>query len=132
MALVTPDSLKSSYLTTILGASVNMRLFKNNVTPDPALGVGQFTEADFSGYAPTTLPSFTVAVVSHVAQGSAAPQSFTADGGIVGSPQTVYGYYVTDSGGALLWSELIATGPTAFVNPGDQLQVTPNYNLQQI
>ncbi len=124
--IVTNDTALHAQLVAILASTWRVKLFKNNLTPTGANVATDFTEADFRGYADDAVGAWTVTGPN----GTAGVHSFTADGGIAG-PQTIYGYYVVDSGGALVFSERFGASIT-YTTPGDQLNLTLNYNIAQI
>lgn len=109
--------------------NVVLRLYKNNVTP-PVDGdvVGNYTEADFGGYASQVLSVFPASSwVSPRATTTAAAQVFTATGA---SANTIYGYYVTDSGGLLVYAERNAAGGVVIGSAGQTYTVTPVMTLR--
>src|SRR5438132_1401876 len=97
------DSGERAFLTAIVGTYTNMQLhlFKNNYTPVEGSTVANFTEADFGGYAAVSL-SNAVQTVDHVAWDAI---TWTR----TGTPtNTIYGAYVTDNGGTVLyWTKTI-------------------------
>jgi len=98
-------------LQTILNSSHILHLFQNNITPDPSTPGTAFVESNFPGYpaggislandftAPTK-----VADGHYQIAGSSHAFSFTS-----GTSQTVYGWYLGDTGGNLRFSYLFAT-----------------------
>lgn len=76
-----------------------LRLFSNDVVPDDSTGIGAFTEASFNGYvAIDVLPATWPADVSVMPDGSflfinTVVRTFTGAGD--GSPQPIYGWYLT-------------------------------------
>lgn len=102
-----------------------MHLYKNNYTPAPGSAIGNYTEADFDGYAAQPIVAAdwgNVTLLNHVASiQSDTPCEFVADAG-PGPGQEIFGYYVTDSDGAYLWGERFQISRT--VNPEDTLSVT--------
>lgn len=110
---------------------LTLRLFVNNYTPTRADTAANYTEATWSGYAAVALTSWTIA--GYDANGNAefdAPQkTFTASSG---SPsQTIYGYYLTDGGGNVVFAE---ADPSPFtVNAtGQTYQVTAHFYVGQL
>lgn len=90
-------------------STAKLRLFKNNVTPDNTKVIGDFTEATFSGYAAISLTGWSAAAVTaHVAQSDPTAGTFT----ITSGTQAIYGWYVTDSGGTVLyWAQRDPSAP---------------------
>lgn len=105
----------------VVDETFNLRLFKNDLTPDADTVLGDFVEATFSGYyrrdlarsawsAPATVG--TRAVVEHTGN----PLVFSAGSG----SQVIYGYYVySPVSGAVAWCERFDVPRT--VAPGSPL-----------
>ena len=83
-----------------------LRLFVNNHTATETDTVTNFTEATFPGYAAKNLTSWGSAFLNSNTQGETdeTVRVFTQTS-VPGSPQTVYGYYITDGSGNLIWAE---------------------------
>ena len=86
-------------------------LYQNDYEPDDDTVLADMTPADFDGYDDVNIDPAdygAVAVVAHVAIATS-----TVDAVYTASPtasaQTIYGYYVTDSLGNLLWAESFST-----------------------
>jgi len=83
------------------------------------------TEATFTGYAPVVLSGGTVAP-SVDAGGRAVltwnQVSWTKNGGV---GNQIYGYWVIDGPGALLFAERASTAPVRMASDGDSLLITP-------
>lgn len=130
MALVVTNSAEILMLQYLLNKSSPtdqiLHLFKNDVTPGEATVIGGLTESNEAGYAAISLTgsSWSVTQDSGVTTGEYAEQTFTFT-----EAATIYGYYVTDTSGNLLWAERF-TG-TAFQLPsgGGQIAVTPTITL---
>lgn len=103
-----------------------LRLFTNNLTPTDSTVIGNITECTAAGYSAITLTgsSWTVATVSGVSTASYPEQTFTMT-----ATATVYGYYVTTLGGALLWIERFSGAPFNLPSGGGQISITPKANL---
>lgn len=104
-----------------------LRLFVNNVNPAQS-GIS-YTEASGGGYAAKTLSngSWTVTVGNDPSDAVYALQTFTFTGPLT-TNTTVYGYYVTDGDGVVLWAEKFTTSFTPADN-GDNIKVTPKFQL---
>jgi hypothetical protein len=107
--MVIPDSGKAYFLLICFGSqsaaagSLHLRLFKNDYTPVDTSGLGDFTEADFSGYSEIVIAPADwddAFIVSNVAemQTLTAP-SWTAT---AGTPNTVYGWYLVFTGSSIV------------------------------
>lgn len=104
-----------------------VRLFKVPVSPTPATDGAILIagEADFSGYAPVTISTWTaVADVTLVSSSTSAPAVFT-----VSLPATVgnnvYGWFATELGddSAVLWAEFFFGAPLDMSVPGQTISV---------
>lgn len=108
-----------------------MHLYANNYTPVAATVIGDFSEATFPGYAPAANdPYGAAAMVGAVAEIDATEAVFTYGVG-VGS-EDIYGYWVEDAGGNLLYAERFPGGPYTMALLGDLLGVTVKYQLGQL
>lgn len=106
MQQIYPDEGLVSQLMRIMGDDVKYHLYTNDITPDRATVLADFTEAAFTGYAAVTVEAadFTIDGVSaHVGYIQAPPITFTNGSGV---DQDAYGYYVTDAGS----TEVLAAG----------------------
>ena len=105
---------------------VLVRLFTNNIEPTPASVLADFTQATFTGYAASAAVSwdavFTDLLGNAVVRGDT--ETFVATG--TPTPETIYGYYLTKSGGggALVGSQRFTT-PVNITLGGDGLTVVP-------
>jgi hypothetical protein len=131
MSLVVTNSAEILLLQYLLNMASPtdqiLHLFTNNVTPGESTVIGGLTEATEAGYAVITLTggSWTTTQNSGVTTGVYSEQTFTFTTGA-----TLYGYYVTDTSGNLLWVERFSG--TAFQLPtgGGQIAVTPTITLE--
>ncbi len=104
MAVVIPQEGEIARLNLVLADVPNwtVSLFKNNYTPVELSTGGSFTKATFTGYADVAPPVFAAASGGSPATSTADVATYVCSGG---SPQTVYGYYVTDGSGKVLFAE---------------------------
>lgn len=127
MTIAVSNQGKALILAAMLAGDTKLRLFGNNVTPNTTT----HTEADFTvlsggGYADKTLTGGSWSITNGVA--TYAEQTFTFTGAI-GSG--CYGYEVLRaSDNKHLWAELLPGAlPSPISNNGDQIKVTPRYEL---
>jgi len=116
---MTPSQLLLTSAATLLAGDtaglnaaldVEIHLAKNAFTESPSRVLGDFTEADFDGYAALAKDPAAPTVVTDPATGDqiitlpdpAGGWAF-ATTGVTNLPQTIYGYYLTDSTGAVLY-----------------------------
>lgn len=100
MALVIPNNQKTLYLDALkLGyfPSPRIHLFQNNVVPDGTFTLASFTEATFTGYS-SQLVTWGASFLNGSNKGQLDSGLHTFTAGTIGTSNTVYGYYVTDSG----------------------------------
>ena len=129
MSACIPDVSKKTFATNLVQAgTTNMwtaKLYQNNYVPDHTTVLSNLTEANFSGYSATLLTSGTVGG-SLDAGGRAvitwAQITWTKSGA---TGNEIYGYYVVDSSGNLMWVEAAASPPIRMVADGDELLLTP-------
>jgi len=115
---------------------VKVHLAKEAFTPSLALDVADLTEADFTGYAAkaasdaATQVFFDPETSEQIMQVKepAGGWHWVTGGGFVG-PQTIYGYYLTDTAGTTLWASELLETPVVLNTAGqgvdvDQVRVT--------
>lgn len=112
------------------GKNLTLKLFATNVTPSDTSTAGSFTEAAGGGYAAKTLTngSWTESNVSGIEQVAYAVQTFTFTGALTTNP-TVYGYYIVDADGNLVYAEAQSAFTPA--NNGDQITITPTFQASK-
>lgn len=104
------------------------RLFRNNYTPLAASVVGDFTEANFTDYAQTTLVRASWGAATTVSNKASSTYATIQSWTCGASGNTVYGYYVVGAtSGILLWAERFATS-RVMVN-GDELNLVPVFTF---
>jgi len=132
--LVIPDAQCQAILTDLLTTTgpfntIKVHLFQNNNTPTRQSVLSDFTEATFDGYTAIAPAGGVVAedpVLGPFIQWPLAP---FLSGGTITTPNTIYGYYVTDSGSATLyWAELFAS-PVNVATPLFPVPVLPTFGL---
>ena len=113
------------------GNNFTIKLFVIDVTPADTNTAATYTEATGGGYASKTLTngSFTVTVGNDPSDAVYAQQVWTFTGALTTNP-TIYGYYVVDADGTLLWAEKLAASFTP-ANNGDELKITPKFQLSK-
>lgn len=105
------------------------RLFKNNYTPLQSSVVGDFTEADFTGYSAQALTGWGAAYIN------GGGDAETDNGAVLfhqtgtGTTNNVYGYFVTDGSGSLVYAERNAAAPVAMDTTGKVYVVSPKLTL---
>jgi hypothetical protein len=110
MSLIVPITIQTAVIQEVLSADLKLRLYSNNYSPSVNSVIGSFTEVSGGGYAAEDLLSadWVYGTVSPVA----ATQTVKTFGfsGATASPSTVYGYYVTNVAGSVLyWAEAFST-----------------------
>ena len=116
------------------GNTLTLKLYVNNVTPSTsgADTAAVYTEAGAGhGYTAATLAAtedgthWVISTVGNIAQAAYAKQTFTWTSD---PTETVYGYFVVDADGVLIWAERAAATFTPTAN-GDYYEVTPVFKL---
>lgn len=110
--------------------SLTLRLFTNDHTPADNDVAEDYTEATFTGYAPVNPLNWSDAVIN---DGGYAESVEQVRGWIVTAPsagQQVYGYYLTDGDGFLVWAERAAGAPTAMSAVGAAYVVYPRVTFK--
>lgn len=113
------------------GAGLTLKLFCNDYTPLDSSIASNFTEASGGGYAAKALAygSWTESNVGGIEQVAYAAQAFVFTGALTTNP-TVYGYFVVDADGTLLFAERLPAAFTPASN-NDELDVTPVFQLSK-
>lgn len=126
MALNFPDVGENLALEAVVGktnaTALTVRLYKSNTTPSDSDTAATYTESTFTGYSAAALTAGTWGSASGGTITYGAQLTYTCSGA---SSESVYGYYVTNAGGVLLYSERDASAPFAIANSGDAVKLTP-------
>ena len=120
------DSLRSNIF--VLG-NLTLRLFKNNHTPTQTDDNSDYVEADFDGYASFPIDSWTPVYLngSGKAEIDEVNRVFVQSGVVV--TNNVYGYYVTDGAGNVIYAERDPSAPVAMNAPGKTYTVFGRFTL---
>lgn len=104
---------------------LSLHLYINDITPNAGSTLGDFVEASFIGYLPGQINPWGLPVtVDGRARSAASAVTFTKT---AGSPASVYGYFVTDENGALLWAERDPAAPVPMMADGQTYTVVPRF-----
>lgn len=127
MALVQTDNGSKEVVELVTLVTLTMKLFRNDYTPVKGSVVGDFTEANFSGYAGgQVLTGWSGPAISGGrAFSNATTLVWTHNGGATSN--LIYGYYVVDGSNVVWWAERNPAGPVTLSTNGQQLQVAPQY-----
>ena len=111
------------------GKDLTFKLFTNDYTPVQTSVAGSFTCATGGGYVDktTTNGSWTVTVANDPSDAVYAQLTWTFTGPLTTNP-TIYGYYVLDADGVLLYGERAGSSFTP-ANNGDTYKVTPKFQM---
>lgn len=128
MAMVTMPAFRRAMLSfalTDLNAFV-LRLYVNNRTPSVGDTSADYTEPAGTWYAPITMSSWGTPYINPSDQGQVDEiiRIWTAAATVVS--ESIYGYFVTDGSGNLLWAELNPAGPQAMDTIGQTYSVLPS------
>jgi len=114
------------------GKNLTLKLFCTNITPADTDTASTYasSEAQGGGYNAITLTSgsWTVTVANDPSDAVYTQQTFTFTGALT-TNTTVYGYYVVDADGVLIWAE--AFTPFTPANNGDTIKITPKFQLSK-
>lgn len=132
MTLVVPDEGERRLLEYIVNKSsptnLVLHLYVNSVDlSTETFTASSFTEASASGYAPVTLTGANWSVstnngVSNAVYNTSVTFAF-------GTGQGVYGYYMTTTGGAIVWAEEFPGAPFNLPVGGGEISVRPQLQL---
>jgi hypothetical protein len=131
------DQILKSYFNKsqpVGGNNLTLKLYTTNITPNPNGGdtaaAYNAAEAAGPGYAAITLTagSWTVTPANDPSDAVYAQQTFTFTGPLTSTAKDIYGYYVVDADGILIWAEK-ASGPFTPANNGDTYKITPKFQM---
>lgn len=131
MSLIIPNVGKKNFNKLFSGETAAhtlfLKLFQNNYTPVATTDVGDFTEASFSGYVTKTLsnPVTQAALDANNRAVTLYDLVTWTKSGATGN--SIYGYYVLDNGGGLVWCERFVTGAWSMTVDGTILQFYPTF-----
>lgn len=116
---------------TLLDADTwNVDLFKNDYTPDLTSELSDFTVADYPGYSDLEAANFAFDSYDSQKRAVFLADQLTFERTSTGTAQNVYGYFVTNANGDLVWAERFATGPYTMENSGDQIVFRPRFTFR--
>jgi hypothetical protein len=131
MALVIPDISEVVLLNNMLNIATPtntvLHLYSNNLTPSSTTVIGDVTEVTSGGYASVTLTSSSWTVATSV--GGITTATYSEQTFNITTSSTVYGYYITNVAGDLLWLERFTAAPFQLPGSGGQILVTSTISL---
>lgn len=130
MAIVINDLAKPVLLTLKLPylRSLVLRLYQNDYTPvDGPDEASSYVEADFSGYEPQDLSDLGNAYLNEFGLGESDTETheWTQNNDV--PENTIYGYYVTDVNGYLIFAERNEDGPVVMDHVGATYEMILNF-----
>ncbi len=133
MSLTVPYTLQVATIQDILSVDLKLKLYANNYTPGPSSVIASFTEVSGGGYTAIDLLTadwiYTAAGITPVVARQAMKTfSFT---GATGGSGAVYGYYVTNVAGSVLyWAEALPGTVVPFTPAnGAAVRVVPIFTI---
>jgi|688.fasta_scaffold177876_2 hypothetical protein len=137
MPLVVPNIGETRLLRFLIGnaspTNLQLHLFTaptSSSFPTEDTVIGDFTTATASGYAPATLSTASWSVGTDAGVSSALYNfGITFTFGTASGTQNVYGYYVSDNTGNLLWAERFPGAPFALPQTGGEIAIRPQVQL---
>lgn len=134
MALKVPN-LGELFLLLVLRSNwptLSMGLFVSDYTPADGDNLATYTaiEATFPGYARVDLTGWTFPAADGAGRARTAAALVTFTRTVTGSPQFVWGYFVTEPGGTLLWAERHPAPPVRMELAADVFRVNPAFTLR--
>lgn len=131
MALVIPNASEVKLLNNLLNISAPtntiLHLYSNNLTPSSTTVIGDVTETASGSYAAITLTSSSWTVATSgggITTASYAERTFN-----ITTSATIYGYYITNLAGDLLWLERFTAAPFQLPGSGGQVLITSQLSL---
>ena len=128
MAGIIPYEGKKLILDILLhaGRLPRVKLGKNNITVKNGSLLGDFTEADFAGYAPVGVGDFSASTINANGSGTRTRPNVTFTMGAPGTTNNIYYFWIEikDDGGVyrLLYCENFAT-PQRMEEAGNEIRI---------
>lgn len=115
----------------IASDSLSLRLYTEDVTIDDTNTASTFIEAVEGGYVAIELlrGAWTIDDSTNPPQAVYAVKTFTFTGPLTGNP-IVYGFFVVDADGVLIWAEKLDE-PFQPTENGDMLHITPVFQMSK-
>lgn len=133
-AQVMPQSIARAALAALVGTGgpfngTTLHLYANNIVPSPQTPLSAMIEPTFTGYAPVAAIAFgTPFNAPGGGAGVVAPSVDIACSG--GTPtDTIYGWYLTDSGDTTLKLIVPLGAPVPIANVGDSVLIQPEIDF---
>ena len=131
MALVIPNASEVKLLNNLLNitppTNTVLHLYSNNLTPGSNTVIGDVTQVTAGGYAQITLTSSSWTVAT--SGGGVTTASYPEQTFNITTSATIYGYYITNVAGDLLWIERFTAAPFQLAGSGGQVLITSQISL---
>jgi hypothetical protein len=107
-------------------------LYKNSVTLTATTVASDLAECNFPGYVSFAMPAWSPVFINPLDQAETdeANHVWTMTG--TSPSNSVYGYYVTDSSGVLIYAEANPAGPQSMAALGDTYAVLPRFMVGEL
>lgn len=136
MPLVVPNAGEVRLLEMIVGKTplpsgeLVLHLYTNQVDlTDETVEESNFTEASASGYAAVTLTGANWTASTDLATGVSTAVYDTNVTFTFNVGEDVYGYYITNNAGQILWAEEFPSAPFALPSTGGEISIKPQVQL---
>lgn len=108
--------------------AMKVHLYQNNANPNTNQELADFHEADFTGYTSKTITAFGAPFVNDSGLAEIVGSNCQFQPSASGTPQAIYGYYVTDHLDALIYAEAFGAAKTV-VDANDAIVIVPRITL---
>jgi hypothetical protein len=133
-ALLVPNTGEARMLENIVNKTApvdpTLHLYSNDVTPADGDTAASYTEIAGGGYASKSLAGATWTIVEGAPSVASFPEQIFAFTGVPGVA-TVYGYFIKQ-GTRLMWAERLPAPPFTVTGAGDEVKVTPRFELSRV
>lgn len=126
--MIIPQTKTEAALEWLLEtADLVLRLYSNNYTPNPASVIGSFTQVTGGGYAAITLDKDEWTITAGAPSVALQSQKQFSFSGATGGSGAVYGFYITDVAGTILYgAEALPSSVSPFTPAsGTYIRITP-------
>jgi len=130
MSISCPNAAEVLLLQYIVGLvkpnNPVIKLYGNDLDPVETTTIGDFTMSTEAGYASKTLTStsWTTTLSGNTSTAVYSQETFSFTTGA-----DVYGYFITDTGGGLMWCERFTGAPFQLPTGGGTIAISPRVTL---
>src|SRR6185436_18406624 len=128
MTIIVPNVGEVAIAARILDQALVLKLYSNDVVPTEEMSLPSFIEVTGGGYVAINL-EYANWVISSLGVALYPAHNFQFTGPTTG-PGTIFGYYVVNPTGVVLWAERFPTSAVPFIPiTGSLIRITPRIQV---